>query len=201
MKKLIISLSFLFLTDCVTNPQRAGRTTDIGVWQGKVLLANTKTNHKKWANVTWASQSDKQRMRIDVYAVMDIPVATFIKIGEESHLWLFTEKKYFFSSNGEKLFKHLTKMTLNPDVFYSLLGTPVPPSDDWQCKDQERVFKCHNQAEKMDLIVQHHDQDKRVINAHRGSKALRVRLLRSKVQVHDEHFKLLSTSHYKTIKI
>lgn len=202
MKKIIYTFCLLIFVQCTTAPERAGHVTDVGIWQGKVLIQNKKTNNKKWANVTWASDSTQQKMRIDVYAaLMDIPIATFIKAGDEAHLWLFTERKYYFSKDGEKLFKFLTKMTLNPNVFYSLLGSPQPPSDDWKCKDGEGVFQCLSQENKTKLLVEYKDNDRRVIKVVKALKALRLRLVRSKVEVSEKHFKLLSTSHYKTYKI
>ena len=201
MKTILLIFAILLLSNCSTTPDSVGKHTDVGIWQGKVQMTNKKTNHKKWANVIWASDSNNQRMRIDVQAVFDMPVATFIKDGADNHLWLFTENKYFYSEDGEKLFKHLTKLSIDPSIFYSLLGHPQPPSEQWKCNDKAEVFQCVSQESKTRFSVKHQKKDHRIIKMFKGSKALRIRLFRSKVQVSSKLFKPLSTSHFKTIKI
>jgi hypothetical protein len=201
MKNLIRVTIFLLLAACSTNQMSSKESSDIGLWQGKVQMVDETTHNKKWANVNWASNSSIDKMRVDVYALMDIPVATFIKIGAESHLWLFTEKKYYYSDNGEKLFSFLTKINMNPDVFYSLLGKPRAPNSQWKCSRLNEQFKCQSKIDQINLLVDDSDNDQRVIRIHKEGKSLNFRLNRSKVEIQDENFKLLSTSQFKTIKI
>ncbi len=164
-------------------------------------MTNKTTNHRKWANVTWASDSSEDRMRVDVSAVLDVPIATFIKNSEGSHLWLFTEGKYFFSEDGGKLFKYLTKLSVNPKIFYNLLGNPKSPGTEWQCKTDQEIFQCQSSADKTQFSVKTGEPNRRVINMEKGTKALRVRLSRSKVQLQDKLFKKLPTSQFKTFRL
>ncbi len=201
MKNILVGVTLLVLVACSSKPLTTGKHTDIGMWTGKVQMTNKTTNHKKWANVVWASDSESDRMRIDVSAIMDVPIATFIKNGEGSHLWLFTEKKYFHSQDGEKLFKHLTKLSVDPRIFYSMLGQPRPPGSQWSCKDKSDVYQCSSSQEKTRFMVKHEEPDERIIKIEKGLEALQIRLSRSKVQVKEQLFKALSTSQFKTIQI
>ncbi len=202
MKKLVPLLIIAWLvSSCSTAPKSPGQHTDTGIWAGKVQMTNQQTSHRKWANVTWASDSDQDRMRVDVSAILDVPIATFIKNEEGSHLWLFTEKKYFFSKDGEKLFQFLTKLSVNPNIFYKLLGVPESPGTEWNCESQPQLFKCFSRARQTQFSVVHADPNQRVIQVEKGPKTLRVRLSRSKVQLQDRLFKKLSTSQFKTFRI
>lgn len=201
MRIIVLCLLAALLSQCTSTPKSSGPHSDVGVWLGKVQMVNRTTNNKKWANVTWVSDSSSNRMRVDVSAILDVPIATFLMDGDKTHLWLFTEQKYFHSDDPAKLFRYLTKFSLDPKIFYSLLGTPRPPSSQWSCKDKEDSYHCQYPAEKTRFSVNYEDVDKRIIKVLKGSKALQLRLSRSKVQVDEAQFKPLSTSHFKTQKI
>ncbi len=201
--KIFYSLLLLFfVASCTTGKKDfKGPATDVGIWQGKVLMTNKTTDFKKWAYVTWASDSPNNRMRVNVSAVFDQPVATFLKKQESNDLWLFLEGKHFQSDDGRKLFEFLTKLSLDPKIFYSLLGTPRSPGTEWQCNKKEQVMSCISKAYKTRFSVEYEDRNKRLIEIDRGSKALQIRLTRSKVQVEDKLFTPLRSSQFKTIKI
>ena len=175
--------------------------TDIGVWQGKALMINKQTKHKKWANLTWISDSRVQKMKINVYAVLDIPVASYLSSEENTDLWLFTEDKHYQSTDGAKLFKYLTKIEIDPKVFFSLLGRPEAPGGSWSCTDVDRLLRCQSKSLKIKLSVNYGDKDQRNIEIYRQDQLLRLKLTRSKVEVKARHFKSISTPHYRTIKI
>lgn len=196
-----MTFCFLALANCSTSTKSSGPQTDLGIWQGKALILNKTVNNKKWANVTWASDSINNRMRIDVYALMDMPLATYIQVDGEAHLWMFTEKKYFVSKNPQKLFKYLTKLSLNPNIFYSFLGRPAAPNTEWNCEKDNVKMMCKSQAAKTNIKVDFSDTNERIIKISRAGKSLRLRLSRAKVQTQDRDFELLSTSQFKTIKI
>ncbi len=201
MKALFFTLVFLLLVQCSSKKKSSEPFSDVGLWAGKVLMTNKTTNHKKWVNVTWASDSENDRMRIDITAILDVPVATYIKNNKGYHLWLFTDRKYFFSQDGEKLFQHLTKLSLDPSIFYSLLGEPQPPSSEWACKNKDSILSCSSAVNKTRFLVKHEEADERTIRIEKGVKALKIKLSKSKVQLQDELFKSLSTSQFKTVKI
>lgn len=202
MKSLLFATISLFLIQCTTTPKSKEPLTDVGLWIGKVQMTNKTTNNRKWANVVWASNSVDDEMRIDVTAaIVDIPLATFIKNGEGFHLWLFTEKQYFTSEDGKKLFSHLTKLSVHPSIFYSMLGQPKAPGKQWKCKVGSDRMECISKVNKTQLFVNGSNQNKREIKLNRGSKALRLRLSRAKVQVKKKMFQSLPTSQFKTIKL
>lgn len=201
MRKISFLLILILSVRCTTSHKMTQRHHDKGVWEGTVLVLNNKTKHKKWVSVNWVSDSDNQRMRIDVYAMLDIPVATYIKTGHEAHLWLFTERKYYHSIDDVKLFKQLTKMSVDPNLFFAFLGSPKPPSPQWQCKDEEGVMGCVSAAEKAALTVDYREPNERVIQVKRRLKTLKLKLSRSKVQVDESLFKVLSTSQFEIIEI
>ncbi|MEM7647004.1 MAG: hypothetical protein AAF203_08850 [Pseudomonadota bacterium] len=201
MQKILGLLLCLFIAQCTTKPKTTLVGDDRGIWQGKVLMTNLKTKNKKWANVVWASDSSQDRMRVDVSAIFNVPVATFLKDGDQAHLWLFTEKKYYVSDSAERLFQQLTKLDVDPAIFFSLLGTPQPPSTEWQCKDKSDVFGCVWKQKKVVLTVDHGDLDKRTIKVRRTGQSLRLRLSRAKVEVPDRLFTPLKTSQFKTIQL
>lgn len=191
----------LLTAQCTMTPKSTLPATDVGLWTGKVQMTNKTTNHRKWANVAWASNSVDDQMRIDISAIFDVPVATYIKNEEGAHLWLFSEKKYYFSQDSQKLFQHLTKLSVNPKIFYTMLGHPEKLGAPWHCKLGSSSMECVARSNNTQLFVDHEVRDERVINIEKGSKALRIRLSRSKVQPNSQVFKTLSTSQFKTIKI
>jgi hypothetical protein len=202
MKFLLTLLSLLIFIGCSTTPQSTLPPTDIGVWKGKVQMINTTTNQKKWASLTWASDSDGDRMRVDVSAVFDTPLVTFMKNEEGYHLWQYMDGKYYFSENGAKLFRNFTKLSVDPDLFYDFLGQPRNPGLPWVCeKTDQPVMSCQASTEKVRFVVNHAERDRRQIGIQRGDRAIHIRLNRAKVQVQDRLFKTLSTSHFKTIQI
>jgi hypothetical protein len=202
---LPLCLCLLFLVNCATTDRRARRDlSDTGVWTGKVMTTNPKTKMSQWANVSWTSDSDRQRMRVDVFAIMDIPIATFLKDGDEHHLWLFMEKKYYRSNDGRKLFYHLTKLPVEPAVFFELLGAmrinqTLGPS--WHCGEKKGLHHCESKQLATQLSVDNHQADERIIKINKGANALRLRLSRAKVQFEDKVFRPLNTSQFKTITI
>lgn len=175
--------------------------TDTGVWQGKLQLTNEATKDKKWANVTWASDSENDRMRIDVSAIMDVPIATFIKSQEGAHLWMFTQDKYFSSADGEKMIKQLTQLSFDPDGFFKLLGSLEPLGGEWNCADSSTTYRCASKRDKTVITVESDKSDQRIITIKNDLKALRLRLNKAKGEVLESHFKLLPTSQFKTIRI
>ncbi len=208
-KKLVLLLLSLILplllANCATDRGRA-RTdlSDIGVWQGKVMSINPSTNYRQVANVSWVSDSSRQRMRVDVYALFDIPIATFLKDGDSHHLWLFTEKKHYMSQDGRKLFQHLTKLPVDPKVFFQLLGPMqvaqvLGPS--WRCTQNGGRHQCESTQQSTRLSVENQKIDERKIKIVRGEKTLQIRISRSKVELDQSIFKTLSTSQFKTIRI
>ena len=201
MKNLVlISFSFL-LIQCVSKKPSEQAYTDIGLWVGKVQMTNQTTKQRKWVNVTWASDSSAEKMRIDVTAILDIPVATYIKNTEGFHLWVFTERKYYFSQDGKSLFKFLTKLSVDPNIFYSMLGQPKHPGVGWQCDKSEKAELSCKSEDSTQFIVKYSEANKRMIHINKGAKALRIRLSRSKVQLQDKLFNTLSTSQFKTFKL
>jgi hypothetical protein len=193
----ILACSFL---GCTTTPG-TGQWTDRGIWTGKVQMTEANTAQRKWVYVNWASDSSQDRMRIDVSAVLDVPIATFLKNAEGAHLWLFTEGHYFFSHDGETLFKHFTKLSFDPRIFYDMLGKPQPPSAEWQCSEGSDVLRCRSVLAKTQFEVRHGDPDRRLIRIEKDGKALRVRLTRSKVQVPRNVFRKLPTSQFQTFRL
>lgn len=198
-------LCLLGLANCATDRGHA-RTdlSDIGVWQGKVMSINPSTNYRQVANVSWVSDSSRQRMRVDVYALFDIPIATFLKDGDSHHLWLFTEKKHYMSQDGRKLFQHLTKLPVDPKVFFQLLGPMqvaqvLGPS--WSCVQKEGQHQCESREQSTWLSVENQQVDERKIKIVRGEKTLQIRISRSKVEFDQSVFKTLATSQFKTIRI
>lgn len=189
------------LTHCTTTKKQSKVHTDVGLWVGKVQMTNKTTGQKKWANVNWASDSSQSRLRVDVSAILDVPVATFLVNSEGAHLWLHMEKKYFHSMESRKLFKHLTKLSIDPKIFYSMLGQPEAPNENWACSTEPALLKCASQKNQTQYSVAFSETDRRLINIDRGSKSLRLRLSRSKVQLEDRFFQALSKSQYKTIEI
>ena len=163
MRLFILVPLLLLLSNCSTTPDSTGPHTDVGVWEGKVLMTNLKTKHKKWANLTWVSDSSNDRMRVNVSAVMNLPVATFLKSDGENQLWLFTENRHFTSGSGEKLFKYLTKLSLDPIIFYSMLGRPRSPGEEWKCEESDGQFKCNSVSLKTRFSVAHDTRDERKI--------------------------------------
>ena len=190
MKIIISVLCFLVLVSCASVPQKAGKFTDVGVWQGRAFFLNTKKKSKRWASVVWASDSSVDQLRIDVYTIFDIPLATFIKLEEKTHLWIFDEKKYYFSKNGKKLFDHLTKIPLDPNVFFKLLGDPQKLNARWQCQQKKDVSECLSREDETRFLIQYESHDQRTIQVKKGPKTLRLELHRAKVQVSDDDFKL-----------
>ena len=191
----------IIISACSTTPHKTGDFTDLGVWTGKVQMTNKQTNHRKWANVTWASDSEQNRMRVDISAILDVPIASFLKNPDGYHLWLYTEKTYYHSMDGEKLFKHLTKLSVDPNIFYAMLGVPKSPGQEWKCDSKSQVMKCSSGQKQTRFSVQHDDPDRRIIKVEKDRKALRVRLSRTKVQLKDDMFKKLSTSQFKTYQL
>jgi len=195
----------LTLSNCATDRGRA-RTdlSDIGVWQGKVMSVNPSTHYRQVANVSWVSDSSRKRMRVDVYALFDIPIATFLKDGDSHHLWLFMEKKHYQSQDGRKLFQHLTKLPIDPNVFFELLGPmrvveSLGPS--WSCRQEKGEHQCESGEQSTWLSVHNQQADERKIKIVRGEKTLQIRVSRSKVGFDQGVFKPLSTSQFKTIRI
>ena len=201
MKIIILILCLFLFVQCTTSQLKPQAATDVGVWQGKVLITNKKIDSHKWASLTWVSDSAQEKMRIDIHAIMNIPLATFVKGSDGAHLWIFQENKHYYSKDSQKLFKYLTKISLNPDIFYSLLGRPAAPNSRRRCKDSTEIYKCYSKRERARMTVDYSDKNKRIITFERGSRALRLRLSRTKVQVDNVSFKPLSLSQFKTIKI
>ena len=191
----------LFFVGCVTTPKGTGIKTDTGVWQGKAQMINLKTNRKKWVYVTWASDSSHDRMRVDVRALMDVPIATFIKRNSDNQLWLHTEGKHYQSDDGQELFSKLVRFPLNPDQFFGFLGKPGELGGDWTCNDNKQQYDCYSPTHKVHLTIDHEEADRRKIALKKDSKALKIRLIRAKVQVEDRLFDPLPTSQYKTFKL
>lgn len=200
MKILILVISALLITSCSTTPQQEGPHTDIGVWEGRAQVTD-KFGKKNWVNVTWASDSHNNRMRISLSAIMDYPVAMFLKSNQQHDLWLFDKRRHIQSESGVKLFKLLTKLSLDPEIFFSFLGKPQAPGIEWSCSESGQEFKCHSAQLKTTLTVDHSQRDKRIIRVENAGKKAQLRLSRSKVQVSDRNFKPLKLSHFKTIKI
>ncbi len=201
--KSIAKLFLLFLLVQCTSNQKSGpgSLTDVGVWQGKVLMVNNVTKFKKWAYVIWASDSENNRMRVNVNAVFDQPVATFLKNKSTNDLWLFLEGKHFESNDGKKLFEYLTKLSLDPKIFYSLLGEPQSPGTEWQCVREKQEMSCRSETYKTQFRVDYGEVNSRTIVIEKDSNTLQLKLSRSKVQVKDSLFKPVSSSQFKTIKI
>ena len=190
MKLIVSALCFLVLMNCASIPEKAGKFTDVGVWQGRVFFLDTKKKSKRWASIVWASDSSVDQLRIDVYTIFDIPLATFIKLGEKTHLWIFDEKKYYFSEDGKKLFDHLTKMSLDPKVFFKLLGDPKKLNASWQCEQKKDVSQCLYREDGTKFVIQYESHDQRTIEVKKGPKILHLELYRAKVQVNGDDFKL-----------
>ena len=196
-----ISLALLFFIQCTTTPKRAGKVTDVGVWQGKVLFSNKKTKKKKWSSITWASDSSQKKIRIDLYTVFYIPIATFIKQGQRNHLWIFNGKKYYSSKKGSDIIEHFTQVSLNPDVFFKLLSQPDLKKP-WKCKHKKKKIKksrCLFKNKNIQLWVEHHDQDQRVIQVEKEFQMIRFNIQREKTQVTEDNFKLLPTDEYEKV--
>lgn len=201
MKKILSLLFLIISVQCTTKPPLKRDVTDTGVWQGKLQLINEQTKDKKWANVTWASDSENDRMRIDIAAIMDIPLGTFIRDQQGSHLWMFTENKYFTSENGERLIQHLTQLSFDPENFFKLLGNLDPLEGNWKCSSNEERYRCASKANGTTITVESDASDERIITIKKDLKALRLRLNKAKGEVQESHFKLLPTSQFKTIRI
>ena len=164
-------------------------------------MVNGKSNFKKWVYVVWASNSADNQMKIDVRAMMDIPVATYLQNENGAHLWLYQEKKHYYSQQPRKLFSRLTKVSLDPKIFYSLLGVPRSPGRDWACKQNSEEFKCYSNALSTGLTVGKERKDYRSILIEKDLRTLRIKLSRSKVGVDGVRFEPLDSSQFKTIKI
>ncbi|MCJ8275473.1 MAG: hypothetical protein HRT44_01020 [Bdellovibrionales bacterium] len=202
MHKLIpLIVSLLMLTNCATQQVGSGEKTDVGIWQGKVMMTNKNNKNRKWAYVTWVSDSPNQRMRIDVRAILDTPVATYIRDESGAHLWLYLDGKYFFSKDAEKLFSQLVKFSFDPDNFFSFLGNPKKLGEPWSCTNKDDLYTCLSPKQKTNVSINHSENDKRVIKVEKGAKGLRVRLSRAKVQVGPQLFRKPSTTHFETIEI
>lgn len=202
MGKILLSIScFILLLGCSTTPVGSGKETDVGVWQGKVQMLSKESKNRKWAYVTWISDSPNQRMRIDVRAVLDIPIATYIRKEDGAHLWLFTEGKYFHSKDATQLFSTLVKFNFDPDHFFNFLGNPQKLGKSWECENKLSLYTCLSPSREAQVTINHENVDKRVINLNKGSKGLRIRLSRSKVRVTAQQFKKLSTSQFDIIEI
>ena len=195
-----ILFSALFI-GCQTTSKTGGKHSDRGIWSGKVQMINKTTNHKKWANVTWASDSSKDLMRVNVSAVFDVPIATYLKNKEGAHLWLFNERHYYQSNDAQKLFLHLTKLSVDPNIFYNLLGPVEKPGKGWSCKRSSVAMDCYSSSKKVGLLAHFKSSDERVIRITKGEKALVLKLFRSKVEVSETVFSPLSTSQFKTIQL
>ncbi len=190
-----------FLVSCATTPKSMQKSSDVGIWTGKVLMLANGSKDKKWANVTWASDSTKDRMRVDVVAFMDFPLATFIKSDNHFHLWLFMDKTYYHSNDGEKLFSQLTKMKVHPDLFYQLLSNGFLPKEDWSCREVSDENLCLSKDKKLKIVMGLPEQDERTMTLKNTKSEMRLRLNRSKVEMSDQHFKPLQSSQFKTIQI
>ena len=197
----ITVLSALLITACSTVPKDGGEKTDVGVWEGRVQVTNNKTKQRKWVNVIWVSDSAKKRMKIDVRAVLDIPVATFLRDNGEAHLWMFTEAKHYYSKSPRTLFANLVKFDFDPDLFFSILGNPRSLGQQWSCKNLDYIYKCHSQKQKTKVMIDHQQNNVRFIKVHRGEKTLQMRLTRSKVQIEDGLFRPIPLTQFKTIQI
>ena len=203
MKKTI-SLFFLTLVliHCTSRPKKAVETTDIGIWQGKLLFSDKKMKKNKWVSLTLASDSSKNRLRVDLYTIFYIPIATFVKQGTENYLWIFDEKKYYFSKNGSKLLKNLIQVPLDPELFFKLLNIPSL-GQRWNCKKirKRETTQCVAKDNRVILSIKHNIPDKRIIKMKKGQKLLKFKLKKEHWQVNDENFKLLSTDRYEKVEI
>ena len=164
-------------------------------------MTNKTTKAKKWSNLTWISESTKDRMRIDMTGVFDVPIATYIKNKEGTHLWLFRKRQYFFSKDGGKLFRRLAHISMDPQVFYHLLGQPKGLNPHWSCKEQKAVLNCVGKKENLRLSVKFPKGNQRLIAIESKAEALRIRLSRSKLQIQDKIFQPLSTPSFEIIKL
>ena len=201
MRTIILVILAILLSQCSTMDKSKGPVTDVGVWQGKILIKNTKTKKNKWASLIWASDSKNDRMKVNVSAIMDYPVAAFLRKDDQNDLWLFTENKHYRSVSGERLFQSLLKVSIDPKIFYSLLGNPQSPGNEWNCKKDSDTFNCHSVKLKTKFSVDISSSNRRVIKINKGQKALQISLSRSKVQVTEKHFSGLNSSQFKTIEI
>lgn len=201
MRIFYLFILIFLLSNCTSTPDSRGPYSDVGVWEGKVLMTSLQSKQKKWAYLTWVSDSRKDRMRVNVSAVMNYPVATFLKNDDGHQLWIFPEKKHFTSDDGGKLFFHLTKLSMDPRIFYSLLGRPKSPGKQWQCIYGEEKMSCQSESLQTRFEVNFEDADERKIKVVRDGKLLQINLSRTKVQVEERFFKALSSSQFKTIEI
>lgn len=197
---VILSSLFLFLVGCQTGV-KSGKTTDVGVWDGKVLMTGSSSQNAKWAYVTWVSDSTKGRMRVDVRAIMDIPIATFLLSKNRAHLWLYRENKYYTSDTPKTLFSKLVKFELDPSVFFSFLGRPKSIGSDWQCKKKQSEMFCTHGLEPLKVSLRFPEADQREIKVKKPGKAFKLRLTRSKVEVNNKMFLPLKSSQFESIQI
>lgn len=202
MAQFIFLVSFFFLlVGCQTGPG-VGKTTDVGVWDGKVLMTSGKnSNNGKWAYVTWASDSTEDRMRVDVRAILDIPIATFLLSKDQAHLWLYRENKYYTSNNPKRLFSKLVKFELDPTIFFSFLSHPKRIGSEWQCRKDSKKMLCVHSSEPLKVSLNFDGPNQREIRVKKPGKAFRLRLIRSKVEVHNKMFFPLKSSQFESIKI
>lgn len=201
MKKILIYLALVFVYfGCSTAPKTTLSASDVGIWSGRILMTNTLTHQKKWASVHWASDSANSRMRIDVSAVFDVPLATYLQNEQGAHLWLFNQKQYYHSQDGERLFQKLTKLSVDPKIFYDLLAIPQPLASPWACQSEDMKLKCRSVQDKMKMAVDFSRKNQRVIRINKGQEDFRLKLSKSKVQLNDKMFQRLPTSQFKTIQ-
>ena len=203
MKFLNISVFLLaiLLTNCVSKPKVVDDGSDKGVWQGNVRIHDADKGKKISGYVTWTSESQKNRLRVDVQAVFGIPVATFILDGDQADLWLHQESKHYTSKSPAKLFANLVRFPLNPKIFFSLLNKNGQFPRPWKCLRQKQRVDCDNVRDKVSLNLKNQSEHRRKIEIRQGGKALAMALTRSKVEVLDKQFKVRKISGYKQISM
>lgn len=201
IKTFSFFLSVLLFAACQTAYKGADDGSDMGVWEGKVRMLDSKKDKKIWGFVTWISESQKSRLRIDVKATLDVPIATFIMQENSAQLWLYQEDKYYTSNDPQKLFAKLTRLQVDPQVFFAILSRHSRLKKPWQCRSQDAAVNCNNQQQKLSLEIQNQDENTRRVTLRNGTKYLNLHLVRSKVEVNDRMFMYRPTSQFERISI
>ncbi len=200
--------SFL-LTSCGTHPSKSTSFSE-GLlqkekWETKAVIRDLKANKAHTVDIDILGDYPR-KLRMDVWALMGVQVASLILNDDEVRYAIYPQKKFFQGKASEGSFLPLMNMPLHPRNFMSIAYDIPIKGIGWNCvRGADNLLTECNQASR-GIKVQWSDrtpegQKKVLITAPSFEMRWLFRPPQTEVQFKDETFLLETPSGFKTIQL
>lgn len=143
------------LASCQSQPKAPSQAVvNEAKWESRLRIRDLNKKSSQSASVDVLARKKTKEMRLEMSALMGVPVASFVMNDSEFSGALYRQKQFIQGPLSERALQPVLRIPLSPQLIRDLVFDEAPRGGDWRCQREsatQLVSTCQSKSRQLDV--------------------------------------------------